>query len=952
MTGAIRAILGSLAVAAWLCCAGAEAFPGEPLLQRFTPADFKATPYLYSIGGDAEGRLYIGNNDGMLRMQGREWETIPLPGGMAAGTIVRGHDGRVFLDGYDSFGWIEAASDGRAIYHDLRDAFGLKGADRSLGWMSSIVAVDDGMYFRAQNKLLFYSFHGAHREWPLAEKEGGFSGWHGELYNLDKEVGLRRFEDGRLVPVPGGEVMKGHRGIDLIDEGDSALMLSVGGFYRLRDGHVSALDVPALPADAGIFANILKLPDGGFVVATNTGEMLEFDDGAHLRSRHKIARASIAGLYYDVDHGLWSVSEDELARLQIPSPWSRIDVGDLGGVVADVELHRGALWLAVGSLGLVRMSDENGARKTEWIDAEHRKQIFGLVSTEDGLLLGQGEGIDVIGDDGKKTELVNHQQPVYAIVLSHYDHDLAYAPGDEGVYILRRKDHHWSMAALLPAPELATQTVIETAPGVLWVNNTRGLPERWRVDPVGAKLLERERFRLDAPNYTQDPNLAPQEYAFADAVYVAIGKQAFQFDGRAFVPFAGEPFSFMQSPNAFQVLNTPVGVFAYTGSRLYRRGADGRWKREDFGAQTQASQSVLRYGSDGVLRLSVWRALLQYHPDDKPAPPLPPLSVRLTAVNRIGINGISEALPLRSRSPDAFTQDQSLSLQFAIFSPEPGIEYRYRVPGLTAGYTNWRELPTLGFSGLDQPGDYVVEVQARTPSGRQVEPLHYAFTIAPRWYQTTLVRLLGVLLFLIALLVLVRWRERRQARIYAFRQQQLEQKIAERTVDLEVANRKLGELATEDSLTGVANRRAMETGLQREWRRCMDQHLPIALLMIDVDHFKQYNDLHGHLAGDVVLKDVARRLSAGHDAQRELLARYGGEEFCLLLPGVSLESAQRRAETLRQFFDDGVSVVTVSIGVAAQVPQQADGAEELLRVADEMLYEAKRRGRNRVAAAA
>ncbi len=951
MAGVIRAILGSLA-AAWLCCAGAGAFPGDPLLQRFTPADFKATPYLYSIGGDAEGRLYIGNSDGMLRMQGREWETIPLPGGMGAATIVRGRDGRVYLDGYDSFGWIEAAADGRAVYHDLRDAFGLKGADRALGWMSSIVAVEDGVYFRAQNRLLFYSFRGAHRQWPLAEKEGSVSGWHGGLYNLDKDAGLRHFEDGKLAPVPGGEAMKGHRGIDLIDEGDSALLLSVGGFYRLRDGHVSALDVPALPADAGIFVNILKLPDGGFVVATNTGDLLDFDDGAHLLSRHKIARASIAGLYYDTDHGLWSVSEDELARLQIPSPWSRIDVGDLGGVVADAELHRGALWLAVGSLGLVRMSDDNGARKTEWIDSEHRKQVFNLVSTEDGLLVAQGEGIDVIADDGKKTELVNHQQPVYSIVRSRYDHDLAYAPGDEGVFVLRRKEHQWRLAALLPAPELASQTVIETAAGELWVNNSRGLPERWRIDPVGAKLLERERFRLDAPGYTQDPNLAPQVYAFVDAVYVGIGKQAFRFDGRAFVPFTGEPFSFMQSPNAFQILSTPAGVFAYTGSRLYRRGADGHWKREDFGAQNQASQSVLRYGSDGVLRLSVWRSLLQYRPDDKAAPPSAPLAVRLTAINRIDADGSSKSLPLGAHAPDEYTQDQAISLQFSVFSPEPGVEYRYRVPGLTAGYTNWRELPTLGFSGLDQPGKYDIEVQARTPSGRQVEPLHYAFSIAPRWYQITLVRLLAALGFLLALLLLMRWREHRQARIYAYRQQQLEQKIAERTADLEVANRKLGELATEDSLTGVANRRALETGLQREWRRCLDQRTPIALLMIDVDHFKQYNDRHGHLAGDVVLKTVARKLSEGHDPQRELLARYGGEEFCLLLPGVAKDGAQQRAEQLRRLFDGGESMVTVSIGVASQVPQDAGDAEALLRIADEMLYEAKRRGRNRVAAAA
>lgn len=954
MAGAIQRIRRGLVLAACCWCIAAWAIPGEPLLQRFTPADFKATPYLFGIARDNEGRLYIGNNDGVLRLQGREWQTIPLPGGMAAGSLARGIDGRVYLAGYDSFGYIETAANGDAVYHDLRDAFGLKGAERSLGWLWQVTAVADGVYFRAQRRLLFYRFDGHHQQWPLPENGGGFSPWHGGLYNQSKADGLQRFDSGRLVPVAGGEALRGHRGAELIDQGDSALIVSVNGFFRLRGDRVTAIEVPPMPPSAGIFGSVLVLPDGHFVVGTNAGELLEYDAGAHLLSRHKIARASIGGLEYDNENGLWASSEDELVRLQLPSQWTRIDMSDLGGVVGDCELHGGSLWVARGSRGLVRMTDVNGVLHGEQIDSEKKSQIFGLTSTEDGLLIAQGDGIDVIADDGKMTPLVHHHQPVYLIVPSQYDRDLAYAPGDEGVFVLRRKAHQWAVAALLPAPELASQTVIETAAGVLWVNNTRGLPERWQIDTTNARVLKRERFALSAPGHAVNPNQAAQVYAFAGAVYVALGTSAYRFDGHVFLPFAGPPFSYMQSPNAFMVLQTPVGVFAYTGSRLYRRGDDGDWKREDFGAQPQASQSVLRYASDGVLRLSVWRALLQYRPDAKPATPPPPLKVKLIGVSRVGRDGRSESLPINAPGRDVFEQDQSINLQFAVFSAEPGVEYRSRAPGPTGTFGNWREQPALGLSGLDQPGDYDIEIQARTPSGRQVESLHYVFSIAPRWYQTTLMRLLEALCVLVALLLLIRWREHRQARHYAERQRQLEKKIAERTVDLEVANRKLGELATEDSLTGVANRRALETGLQREWRRCMDLRAPITLLMIDVDHFKQYNDRHGHLAGDLVLKDVARQLAAGHDPQRELLARYGGEEFCLLLPGIALDVARHRAEVLRKLFDGVTSEVTVSIGVAARVPQDADGidgAEALLRVADQMLYEAKRRGRNQVVVA-
>lgn len=951
MNRSIRASLRCLALAAGCWCAGAWAFPGEPLLQRFTPADFKATPYLYGLARDADGRLYIGNLDGVLRMQGREWETVPLPGGMAAGSLARGRDGRVYLAGYDSFGYMDTAADGHAAYHDLRDAFGLKGAARALGWMGQVLPVPDGIYFRSQHQLLFYGFSGRHKQWSVGDDNSGFSQWRGNLYTLDKDVGLQRFDDGKVVPVAGGEVMKGHRGIEIVDHGDWALVISVGGFYRLDGNGVAALDVPPMPADAGIFSAVMPLRGGDFAVSTASGVLLEYDAGGHLMSRHKIARAGISGLETDTENGLWASSDDELVRLQVPSPWSRIDVGDLGGVIGDCELHRGALWLGVGSRGLARMTVGNGSVQTDWIAAENRNQVFGLTSTEDGLLVARDGGIDVIGDDDKVTPLVHHDQPAYAIVLSRYDHDLAYAPGDEGVYILRRMNHQWGFVALLQAPELATQSLIEVAPGVLWVNNTRGLPERWLVDPAKAKLVKREPFDLDAPGFRRDPNQSAQIYALGKDVYLGIGTQVFRFEGHAFKPFTGAPFTFMQNPNTFQVLQTPVGAFAYTGNRLYRQEHDGDWKREDFGAQPVASQSLLRYGSDGILRLSVWRSLLQYRPDDTPPPPLPPLAVRLTAVHRVEPDGRVDSLPLQVRAHDVFGQDQSLNLQFTVFSAEPGVEYRYRVQGLTGGYSDWREQPSLSLTGLDQPGDYALDIQARTPSGRPVDGVVYTFGIAPRWYQITVVRLLIALGVLVGLLVLIRWRERRQARRFVERQQYLEAKIAERTVELEAANHKLAELATEDSLTGVANRRALETGLQREWQRCLDRRAPISLLMIDVDHFKQYNDRHGHQAGDLVLKEVAVRLSAGLEPQREMLARYGGEEFCLVLPGVVLDLALQRAEKLRKSFEVAGSLVTVSIGVASRVPREDDSPQALLRTADQLLYEAKRRGRNRVEAA-
>ena len=166
------------------------------------------------------------------------------------------------------------------------------------------------------------------------------------------------------------------------------------------------------------------------------------------------------------------------------------------------------------------------------------------------------------------------------------------------------------------------------------------------------------------------------------------------------------------------------------------------------------------------------------------------------------------------------------------------------------------------------------------------------------------------------------------------------------------SNRKLSELATEDSLTGVANRRALEQALLREWERCRELRQPLTVVMLDVDHFKQYNDVHGHLAGDQQLVRVARMLSTHVRPVRELLARFGGEEFALVLPGTSIDDAMQRAEAMRRSFGGGDPGPTISLGVASIEPSGRFVPDDLIRAADMALYAAKRAGRNRVVRAA
>ena len=172
--------------------------------------------------------------------------------------------------------------------------------------------------------------------------------------------------------------------------------------------------------------------------------------------------------------------------------------------------------------------------------------------------------------------------------------------------------------------------------------------------------------------------------------------------------------------------------------------------------------------------------------------------------------------------------------------------------------------------------------------------------------------------------------------------------------ELMVAREALRDQATHDGLTGLLNRVTLMDALRSELTRAAREHRPVAVLMVDLDHFKLVNDTHGHLAGDAVLRETARRMKASVRPY-DSVGRYGGEEFLMVLPGCDMAAAQDQAERFREALAgepiaiDGQSVrVTCSIGVSGCSGPLVSSADTLVRDADRALYQAKDRGRNRV----
>jgi diguanylate cyclase (GGDEF)-like protein/hemerythrin-like metal-binding protein len=185
---------------------------------------------------------------------------------------------------------------------------------------------------------------------------------------------------------------------------------------------------------------------------------------------------------------------------------------------------------------------------------------------------------------------------------------------------------------------------------------------------------------------------------------------------------------------------------------------------------------------------------------------------------------------------------------------------------------------------------------------------------------------------------------------------QANDKLQTTLAEVEILRKGLVEQTNRDPLTDLFNRRYLDSTLQREIARCARESRPLALIMLDIDHFKKFNDHYGHQAGDECLKAVSLALQASAKRASDLAARYGGEEFSLVLPDTDAVQARRMAEELRGAIQSlGIAhdgspsgVVTASVGLAITYGADSTNAESLIRAADDALYYAKWGGRNRV----
>ena len=931
------------------------AMRGEPLVQHYRAIDLPVGPAYNAIAADARGTLYAGSDEGVLAFRSGAWEAVDLPRKAIVNSLLPASNGILYVGGPDLIGELRTEDDGSLRFVDLQAKFdgGGKLADNfAVTW---IVETSRGVYFRTDTGLVLLRHDGSVQRWPLPPTARELLFAVGDTVYIRLEgVGLCRVEDGVPVPVPGAEAFSHRRFTTVHPRENGLLLLGEDGFYA---GDALGVHRLATDADAAFAAHppyvSLRLPDDSLVVGGLDGMLMHFSSDLKLLDQVDLGAGSVLALGLDREGGLWAAAAQGLARLRLPPPWTAYTLTEkFGNRIYDSAWYDGKLWLAtdgdVVSAAAVVPGEAPKFVPQHWTgDIE----AFALEATDAGLLVGEHEGLLVLdpGASVPRHMIDDSGLQVSRLLRSHFDPQHVLGLGQKEAFWLVEREGRWDVANRWNLQGATPNGIAETAAGEVWLGDARGGAERWRFDASG-KLTERRRFGT-TDGLQVDHESGTHLFRLDDVLYMVTGDLVQRFDGDRFVPAQLPDLPGLARPMELENVDTDLGTFVWTLRQIWQRrvGAAG-FRPLQLGTGLTPGYRSVKLQDDGQLRLATWESLLQFDPGVAD-PELPPLRARLDRIALRSPDHPLAPLPLASAQVPVLPPMSGLELRFGLDTMENNPEFRYRMLGYNNDWSTWSDDRILRFRRLP-PGDFTLELQARTRSGRSAQMLSYPLRVEAAWYEQAwmlaLFALAALLLFAGLIWGIVQWRYRQ----VLARNRELEQRISERTAELELANGKLAELAARDGLTGVANRRTMEQVLTREWERCREAGEPLSVVMVDVDHFKQFNDLHGHQQGDAQLCLVAQALDDEVVASRELVARYGGEEFALILPGLSLQMATARAESVRRRAEQvtlaGGMRSTVSLGVAACVPSLGTEPTELLRSADAALYRAKRSGRNRV----
>lgn len=971
ITGLIPILLTTMVTAAPLVALDPAVAPADYSIRLWTTHDGLPQNTVQSILQGHHGYLWMATQEGLARFDGvtfRVWDTHsdpPLPA----------RNVRALLEDRHHRLWI-----------GLRGGGGLARLD------------PDG--------ILHTDFFA---DAPTTEVRCLFEDPSGTLWIGTRGQGLHRLEPGADQPEPVESVSSTQiLNFETDGKGDLWIATEGDGIWRSRsEGFEHLTTADGLPHNN--IWDIYRDTSDRLWIGTFGGGLARYEDGRFhtMTIEDGLSSNRITNLCEDRDHNLWIGTYRGLNRLNGRGPGAITREQGLGAdIISSVfEDREGNLWVGTAAAGVVRLKDSPFTLYDSSADGLGGMPRVMLEEPGRGVWVGTSNGgLQLIRNGTVMPPPGGADPPEKDVFALHLATDGALWVGTYGAGISRfhnGKRDHWTMGDGLPndtvwslgetpdgtiwagtyggglasysggiwrvlttADGLATdliRTLHTDRQGTLWIGTSGGLctldgddlscrsTEDGLTDPSVLSIYEDPVGRIWAGTNGGGVNLVTRHKIFG--VTTAEGL----FDDVIYRMLPDDQNRLWMSCNRgiFGVdYDQLLEAALHDGPLTYR--ALGRWDGMATDECNGGSQPAGWRASDGRMWFPTVQGVAVFDPRKlKPIPEPPEVQI-----SEIIVDGSTAPPGTLTMPADANTVKVSFTAT-SFIAPER-LRFRYRIADLDAAWTDAGLHRSALFSHLP-PGQHRLEIVAGYADGTWSDSAtNFDFFVEPQFHQTPEFLILCALALIAVGFGVASVRTvavRRRERLLAHEVDERTSEILDVTRKLEEANRRLEALSLVDSLTGAANRRSFDRTLAKVWAQGQRGSSPVGLLMIDVDHFKAYNDTYGHARGDECLRQISDLLSEGLRRTTDLLARYGGEEFAVILPGCDAEGAAATARTLRERIQaariphegspDEPSI-TISVGAASTTPRPDQPAEALSLAADGALYRAKKRGRNRV----
>lgn len=754
--------------------------------------------------------------------------------------------------------------------------------------------------------------------------------------------GLTAWRDGTIVRtvttrdgLPSDLIRSLHRDLD-----GSLWIGTDGGLARWRGVRAESFGVAeGLPSP--IVRSLVEDRERSLWVGT-TGGVVRLSDTRFLSFTRKegLPVDGIRAVLEDRTGRLWAGTEGGGVCSILPWPvhcFSKIDGLPHDTVYALAESHDGSLWVGTDGGGVVRLRD---GKFVDTINAERsglpNNRVRALIESADGgLWVSTTAGLAHVRD-GKSARVPELDDRQLRPLLALPDGSLLVGTDGAGLWRVNAQGTHATQIARagrgLQSDRVFT-LVSDASGGGVWIGTSGGGLSRLDLASGSLRtLLRRDGLHDDVVFQIIDQGAGGDLWLTSNRGLYQVGRD------RVLAAMQGKPSNLSGT-----VYGTTDGMPS---------------------AECNAAFPAAIRARDGRFWVATARGVAVVDPRVRSSNLVPPP----VHVEEVLIDGsVADAAERSGGTLRVPPGTQRLELRYtapSLRAPER-VSFRYMLEGYDR---DWVEAGANRFAHYTKlaPGTYTFRVIATNEDGVRSEgEARLRVIVAPRWFETWWARLLALALIGAALWGAVRLR---LAALRARKNEELARayedvrRIAGELEDtnrqLAVANVRLRALSYSDGLTGVANRRRFDEALDEACNTASSQGEPVALVLIDLDHFKRLNDSQGHQEGDEALRAVASLLAACTDARGGLAARFGGEEFAWLLPGLTLEAARSEAEGFRKMVRDAAirhegldgGIVTASLGVSANVAPSAPTPQSLVAAADAALYRAKAGGRDRVEA--